>query len=439
MNTTRTTLRRRLRRLTASTTAVVVSAAALAAAPPAGGADDDQTQPRAATVTLTEGTNIAAALAPDGSVVMDLHGLLHRVPAGGGETRRLTTAADEAARPDVGPDGRIVFQAYRDGGFHIWTTAPDGGDLTQLTSGGFDDREPRWSPDGAHVAFSSDRGGSYDIWSIEVATGALTQWTKAPGQEFTPSWSPDGARVVHVADNQVVATDRAGASTVLVPRPATGVTLNVPAMAPDGQRVAYVEQQGTRADLKVDGRAVTQGQDVFLFTPEWSGADGILYTADGGIRTVVPSTGATSEVPFRADVRLTGRTYPKKEHDFDARSPRGLSGVLTPQLSPDGRRVLFRRPQRPVGDADRRRAAPHHARLLPGGQPGLVAGRQADGLQLRPRRHRGHLRPRPALGSAATGDRAALRRGVRVVLARPEVFGLPGREGGDVRPRPCER
>ena len=117
---------------------------------------------------------------------------------------------------------------------------------------------------------------------------------------------------MHVADNQVVAADRAGASTVLVPRPATGVTLNVPAMAPDGQRVAYVEQQGTRADLKVDGRAVTQGQDVFLFTPEWTGADGILYTADGGIRTVVPSTGATSEVPFSADVRLTGRTYPRR-------------------------------------------------------------------------------------------------------------------------------
>ncbi len=341
MTTTSATLRRHVRRVTATGTTLVVAAAAMAAAPPAGAADDGATQPRAVTVTLTEGTNIAAALAPDGSVVMDLHGLLHRVPAGGGQTRRLTTAADEAARPDVGPDGRIVFQAYRDGGFHIWTAAPDGSDLTQLTSGGFDDREPRWSPDGAHVAFSSDRGGSYDIWSIEVATGALTQWTDAPGQEFTPSWSPDGARVVHVADNQVVATDRAGASTVLVPRPATGVTLNVPAMAPDGQRVAYVEQQGTRADLKVDGRTVTQGQDVFLFTPEWSGADGILYTADGGIRTVVPSTGATSEVPFRANVRLTGRTYPKKEHDFDARSPRRLSGVLTPQLSPDGRRVLF--------------------------------------------------------------------------------------------------
>ena len=84
MNTTPTTLRRRLRRVTASATTVAVAAAGLAAAAPAGAAVERSTQPRAVTVTLTEGTNIAAALAPDGSVVMDLHGLLHRVPAGGG-------------------------------------------------------------------------------------------------------------------------------------------------------------------------------------------------------------------------------------------------------------------------------------------------------------------------------------------------------------------
>ena len=112
-------------------------------------------------------------------------------------------------------------------------------------------------------------------------------------------------------------------------------------MAPDGQRVAYVEQQGTRADLKVDGRAVTQGQDVFLFTPEWSGADGILYTADGGIRTVVPSTGATSEVPFRAGRPADGPDLPEE----GARLRRALTTSSLrgahPQLSPDGRRVLF--------------------------------------------------------------------------------------------------
>lgn len=332
---------RPLARLLAGGTAMVLAATTLGASPPAWGAAGGSTQPRASTVTLTEGTNIAAAVAPDGSVVMDLHGLLHRVPAGGGTTQRLTSTADEAARPDVGPDGRLVFQSYRDGGFHIWTAAPDGSDLTQLTHGGFDDREPRWSADGKHVAFSSDRGGSYDIWSIEVATGALTQWTNGPGQELTPTFSPDATRVVYIGDNQVVATDRTGSSTVLVPRPAEGVTLNVPAMAPDGRRVAYVEQEGTRADLKIDGRALTRGQDVFLFTPEWTGEDGILYTADGGIRTIVPSTGATAAVPFRAKVELVGGTYPKKKHDFDARSSRRLSGVLTPQLSPDGKRVLF--------------------------------------------------------------------------------------------------
>ena len=298
-------------------------------------------KPRTTTVILHEGTNLAVAAAPDGSSVMDLHGMLYRVPEGGGKARRLTDPLLETARPDVAPDGRIVFQSYRDGQFHIWTSDADGGDPTQLTSGRYDDREPRWSPDGRHVVFASDRTGSYDIWSVEVASGELMRWTDGAGQEVTPSWSPDGRRVVYVADNAVIASDRAGAAEVLVPAPAAGTTLQSPAMAPDGERVAYVEQQGTRSDLMVDGRPVTQGSDVFLFTPEWTVGDTLLYAADGGIRKVAASGGEPSEIPFSAQVRLRGADYRLKKHDFDDRGTRDVTVVLTPQLSPDGRSIAF--------------------------------------------------------------------------------------------------
>lgn len=338
----RARLRAALTTIVATATATVTSLALAVTTGPAGAGGTSSTQPRDVTVTLTEGTNLAAAQAPDGSVVIDLHGLLYRVPPAGGAAQRLTEPADEAARPDVGPDGRIVFQSYRDGLFHIWTSDPAGGDLTQLTSGPYDDREPRWSPDGKHVVFSSDREGSYDIWSVEVATGALDRWTTGPGQEFEPSWSPDGTRVVHVDGNRIASTGRDGASQVLVPEPADPtVVLHSPALAPDGQRVAYVEQQGTRSDLKVGAEAVTSGEDVFMFTPDWVSGDRVLYTADGGIRTVAVTGGASTEIPFSASVSLPGGGYEKKDHGFDAGRFRRVTGVLTPQLSPDGRRVAF--------------------------------------------------------------------------------------------------
>ena len=332
-------------RFRATLTTIIASTTGLALAAtssPAAAAERASTQPRPATVTLTEATNLAAAQAPDGSYVVDLHGMLYRVPAAGGAAQRLTEPVDEVARPDVGPDGRIVFQSYRDGRFHIWTADAAGGNLTQLTTGGYDDREPRWSPDGNHVVFSSDREGSYDIWSVEVASGALTRWTTGTGQEFEPSWTPDGARVVHVDGNQISSTGRDGTSQVLVPKPTDATAmLHSPAVAPDGQRVAYVEQQGTRSDLKVGTQAVTSGEDVFMFTPEWIEGDRLLYTADGGIRTKPAAGGATASVPFSASVTLPGGSYDKKKHNFDAKRFRSLTGVLTPQLSPNGKRVAF--------------------------------------------------------------------------------------------------
>ena len=334
-------------RLAAGLSAVVAAATGLALAasgvPTAIAADQDRPiQPRGRTVSLGQATNLAAAQAPDGSVVVDVHGMLYRVPAGGGAGRRLTDPVDEVARPDVAPDGRIVFQSYRDGRFHIWSSDASGGDLRQLTSGGYDDREPRWSPDGRHVVFSSDRGGSYDIWSVEVATGALTRWTSGTGQEFTPSWSPDGTRVVYVDGNQIASAGRGGDTQVLVPRPGDATaTLHAPAFSPDGQRVAYVRQAGTRSDLMVGDAAVTTGEDVFLFTPEWVAGDRLLYTADGGIRTRPVTGGTTSTIPFRVEVELGGRPYDRKPHDFDSRERRRIEGVLTPQLSPDGEHVAF--------------------------------------------------------------------------------------------------
>ena len=80
--------------------------------------------------------------------------------------------------------------------------------LTQITSGDYDDQELAWSPDGKQLAFSSNRStpdpdATYntDIWTVSADNtdkGAhVTQVTKNPGEDGAPAWSPDGQWIAY--------------------------------------------------------------------------------------------------------------------------------------------------------------------------------------------------------------------------------------------------
>ncbi|HWF48706.1 MAG TPA: amidohydrolase family protein [Bryobacteraceae bacterium] len=312
-------------------------------------------------VKVSEGTNISVALSPDRStMVMDLQECLWSVPMKGGPAKRLTDPLLEPARPDWSPKGNaIAFESYKGGTFHIWTMKPDGTGIEQLTDGHGDDREPRFSPDGVKIAFSSDRAfdGRYDIWVVDIATKKLTRWTDAKEDNFEPGWSPDGSRIAYVSavpvpglgghgnltsanGRKIMASTAGGAPESIVVAP-PGAHVDSPAWSPDGKQIAYVQFEKGTSELMVSGKRVGKDDDVFPFYPTWLPNEELLYTANGKIRVASVDGQDSRVIPFEAQFDLYRPIYKPKTYDFDSPAARPVRGIVSPALSPDGKRIVF--------------------------------------------------------------------------------------------------
>ncbi|SEC03938.1 amidohydrolase family protein [Terriglobus roseus] len=315
-------------------------------------------------VAVTEGTNMAATVSPDGkTIVFDLQETLWSLPIGGGTAKRLTDPFLEPARPDWSPKGDLIaFQGYKGGQFHIWVMKPDGTGVRQLTNGHGDDREPRVSPDGTKVAFASDRAmkGNYDIWVVDIASGALTQKTSTEKEEYEPTWAPDGQSIAFVSGVGIARGHGASVSGVDIesvnasgaikqvyslPKADGGAEaaaphIESPSFSPDG-KLAFTLVGAGKSELVVDGKKVGEAEDVFPFYVSWLPGGKALYTGDGKILVTDLTADKSTSIPFSANFDINRPGYRHRIYDFDSTAPKQVRGILHPQLSPDGKQVLF--------------------------------------------------------------------------------------------------
>jgi Tol biopolymer transport system component/imidazolonepropionase-like amidohydrolase len=300
--------------------------------------------PQQISLTLREGTSMAAALSPDGRTLMiDLQGSLWTLPAAGGTATRVTEEYLDARQPSWAPDGkRVAFQGYADGVWHVYVMNADGSGVRAITSGPFDDREPSWSRDGRRIAFSSDRSGNYDVWDLDVADGAVRQLTTNPANDFSPAYSPVSAAIAFVSDRDdrrgVWRIDAATAVEASV-APAAGA-LSAPSWTPDGSKVIVNVLAANRSNLVLDGKEITRDEDVFPFRAQWTSANELIYTADGKIKKR-SLAGAVSVIEFSAAISFTRTPYKHTVRDFDSRAAQPVRGVAAPVISPDGTQVAF--------------------------------------------------------------------------------------------------
>jgi TolB protein len=117
------------------------------------------------------------------------------VKSDGSDARPLTAGPGNAGFPSWSPDGRqVVYRFWTDtaAGLRIVNVA-DGAVRTVTT--GYDNF-PSWSPKGDRIVFSRLANDEFHIYSIAPDGTKLTQLTKTPGDDSHPVWSADGASIL---------------------------------------------------------------------------------------------------------------------------------------------------------------------------------------------------------------------------------------------------
>ena len=130
---------------------------------------------------------------------------LYLMDADGSNQVRLTDNEAEDVEPSWSPDGsRMVFTSSRDGNPEIYVAEADGTDQRRLTTDPAPDEGPAWSPDGSRIVYTSYRDGAdpltlgrgnAEIFTIAPDGSGLTNLTSRTEWDGYPAWSPDGRQI----------------------------------------------------------------------------------------------------------------------------------------------------------------------------------------------------------------------------------------------------
>jgi Amidohydrolase family/WD40-like Beta Propeller Repeat len=293
-------------------------------------------------VTLTEGTNLAADVAPsDGRIAMDLLGSIWIVPPGGGAAEKISNGLQPAVRPQWSPRGdRILYQTISALGSRMWLFDTATSTASTLSDGSDFDQHPSWHPSGERIVFSSAREASgFDLWEMHLETGLSWRLSHAEGDETEPAWSTSGRDLAYIRyrDDQwrlVLRRHGQREQDLLV----SDEPLAAPSWRPDGSLLTVLQRGDDQYSLKMVilsdpplVRTLVEDKDFFLSPVSWTDRMRFFYTADGVIWSRGFNDWKSSKVRFRAEVR---RPAPPPGTEVEARR--------LPVVSPSGERLVIR-------------------------------------------------------------------------------------------------
>lgn len=198
---------------------------------------------------------------------------------------RFVTAQESPYKnyaPVFSPDGTwVAFYSTAYGNFDLFTVSANGDGTHRLTDDPAYDGEPSWSPDGKRLVFVSNRDGDDELFLINADGSGLHQLTHNEHRDDYPAWSPASGRIVYRSELE-------GESRLFEIDPEDGATRLLSEHAGDGrlrwsadgsQLVFAVEHQDGTAFLRLDADGNASMAPLVL--PDLPGAGNPQVSPDG--------------------------------------------------------------------------------------------------------------------------------------------------------------
>jgi Tol biopolymer transport system component len=255
----------------------------------------------------------------------------------GDDTRRNprvgTRVGVDNLEAEMAISGRIVFQSDLDGDDEIYLVR--GRRIEKLTDNTWDDRYPRWSPDGQKIAYTANPRGNFDVFVMDMRGGNVSPLTDTPEDEVDVAWFPDGARIAYSAEfkktlgkkRSIERLDLASGERSRL-HPGFSGSHQLPDLSPRLPQVAFTGKKGFGWDVFL---ADLKEQNIRQMTLNGKGCRP-RFSPDGQRIAYV-----SSEADGKGDIWIMG---------VDGRQPRRLTlrsdaFDYFPSWSPDGTRIVF--------------------------------------------------------------------------------------------------